>query len=117
MTMPTDKNGAATAPESKPSLYDLQASLDGAKAKLAELQPRVEKERLLHAKQEDRVTVAMNRWKHSNPGEPFDADSFNPPMRPFAFDADLHRQFHRQHYVIATLERQIAEATKEPSVD
>lgn len=106
--MADEKKGAAVAEKPPRARHVIQAELDAARAKLAELRTRAEADHRKFLSSKESVDRAMNQWRKDRPDEPFDPDRFSPPMRPYVGDEKLHREHHRQHYVIEALEQELA---------
>lgn len=105
-------NALAGAAKRHRPLDVIQEDLDEAKAEHRKLMPLVESERHKEARQKERIQRAELKWKVENPDDPFDADAFSPPLRPYKPDQDLYRRFHAIHYTIADRERELADAQK-----
>lgn len=106
---PTFPTATVSKPGKRP-IAEIQRDLDAARAKLHEMHPLVEGDQRRIQNQANRIADAQAKWKVEHPDEPFDPDYFSPPMRPYEGGADLQKQFHKQHYVVAELEKELAAA-------
>jgi hypothetical protein len=88
----------------------IQADLDAAVSLLRETEPKVRDNRTLVERRQAAWDKAKATWDRSNPGDAFDPVLVNQPEKRPAIDADLNYRFHRQHYVVAGYEKELAEA-------
>jgi hypothetical protein len=99
-----------------PELRDLDAidaELTAVRAELRATAPRIEAERVKQEKQAVKIANEERRWKTLHDADqPFDPDSFEPPLRPYEPDPKLHRQYHKLHYQIARLEKERTAAAR-----
>ena len=101
---------AKTSTKPKRTVDEIQRDLDKAKAKHAELHPKVEADNrrgnLVNAQNKRR----FEEWQKRFPGEPFDEVVAGFSTSPYQFDDKLQSAFHAVHYEIATLEAERAAA-------
>lgn len=106
---------AAPAAASKPKRARsvIYADLQAARDELARMRPLCEADGEKQRRQAVRIERAQALWKQTHdPEDPFDPNAFDPPLKPYHGDEQLHRLHHRQHYLIAELEKEYAAAAQ-----
>ncbi len=100
------------------SLDAIETDLKAAQARLYELMKPIEEWNRMRRQELAKYENRKRKWENDpdNVNIPFDPSAYDPPLRVRAVDPPQQQEFHRQHYAIGKLQRELLE-TKDAIVN